>query len=158
MKKAEKEAIIAAGRKELRKWLEAAEKHGTIYYEITHTARSGMTRHIVLATIRMVKGKPVLWNLFPALPHEYYDGARATPWRDYSAALDIVAKDWGYSFKRRAFVIGGCGMDMVFALVDDLARKACMPLIRAKPPMACSVPRYDARSSYANRVRRESFS
>lgn len=141
-KKEHRDSIIAAGRASLKAWLIAAEKHGTIYYEVTNVAKSGMSRRIVLQTIRTVKGKPALWNLFPTLSE---DGA---DWRTHSTNLDMVAKDLGYSFKFRAFVVGGCGMDMVFALIDNLAHLAG---INAKD---CD----GKRSSYANRVRHESFS
>lgn len=153
MKTTDKQAIIAAGRKELWRWLKQAEKHGTIYYEVTHVARSGMSRRIVLQTIahkneehrRAGRNESVgvdrvqLVNLFPSLPDDDFP-----TWRDRSEALDIVAKDWGFSFKHRAFVIGGCGMDMVFAQVDYLASIAGL--------------KGNGAQSYANRVRRESFS
>jgi hypothetical protein len=70
-------------------------------------------------------------------------------------ALDTVAKDWGFSFKYRAFVIGGCGMDMVFALIDGLAHKAGLPSI---PHVNKAMNRFSSGNSYANRVRHTSFS
>jgi len=143
--------IIAAGRKHLREWLIAAEKHGTIYYEVTHVARSGMSRRIVLQTIRMVKGKPVLDNLFPSLPDTDFGG----DWRQRSQASDIVARDWAFSFKYRAFIIGGCGMDMVFALIDHLAHLAD---IKSIPNTNKAMDRFSSGQSYANRVRHQSFS
>jgi hypothetical protein len=151
-KKSDRETIINAGRAVLKAWLIAAEKHGTIYYEITNVARSGMSRRIVLQTIRMVKGKPVLDNLFPGLPETDFGG----DWKKRSDAVDMVAKDWGFSFKHRAFVVGGCGMDMVFALVDDLASKAGIKAIPNKDKRMDRIR--PSGESYANRVRRESFS
>jgi hypothetical protein len=166
-KKAVKEAIVKSGRDHLRQWMQAAETHGTIYYTIPHVAKSGMSRNIVLATIRMDEnGKPYLENLWPKMD-ENLVGSRGfgmfkketgndSPF-GYSEALDIVGKDYGFNWDKRCFTIGGCGMDMVFALVDDLAHKA--GLNDNGPPRDNDQPshkNYVARS-YANRVRRESF-
>lgn len=115
MKKTERDAILASGRDYLGAWLLNALNHGTIYYTIPQVARSGMSRRIVLATIVMRNGAPELSTLWP----------RSTaPDGDDNEALDLIAKDWRFSFKHRAFVIGGCGMNMVFALIDDLASTA----------------------------------
>lgn len=133
------QAIIDAGRKHLRAWLKDAEKHGTIYYAIESVSRSGMNRKIVLSTIVKGRdGKPELMRLWPRLPDD-----AASSVGDYSSALDIVARDWGFSFKARAFDVGGCGMDMVFALVSRLARMAD--------------DKGTGANDYANRVRREAF-
>lgn len=135
------QAIIDAGRKELRAWLQAAEKHGTIYYAIESVSRSGMSRKIVLSTIVKGRGgKPELKRLWPRLP----DDSRTIS--DHSSALDVVARDWRFSFKAHAFDVGGCGMDMVFALVHGLACKAGLD-DRGK----------GGAGMYANRVRREAF-
>jgi hypothetical protein len=135
--KVTKAQIIAAGRAHLRAWLTAAEAHGTIYYAIPRVARSGMSRQIVLSTIVTGRdGKPELSRLWPGLPDDVGGPLAGDAYR---AALDTVARDWRFSFDARAFKIGGCGMDMVFALVDDLAGQAGM----------------DAK--YPNRVNREAF-
>lgn len=105
-----KEEIRQAGRRYLRAWLLGALRSGTIYYTIPHVARSGMSRRITLH--RVVGGE--VRRLFPSLP-------KGSEPKVYSAALDVVAKDWGFSFTHQSFVIGGCGMDMVFAQIDYLA-------------------------------------
>jgi len=123
------EAAVAAGRKYLARWLLAAYKHGGIVYDIPKVARSGMSRQIVLA--RIVPAETSKRKSRPPGP-AYIERLWPTPLPDgpfgaggqFSAALDAIAKDWGFSFKTRNFVVGGCGMDMVFALVDHLATKA----------------------------------
>jgi hypothetical protein len=138
-KKDRKEAAVKAGRMALATWLHKAEKHGTIYYAIEQVSRSGMSRQIVLSTIVKDKNRKLsLQRLWPSIP--WPSGASI---EDHNEALDFVAADWGFSFKTRNFVIGGCGMDMVFALVDRLASLSGLEGRGAE--------------SYANRVRREAF-
>jgi hypothetical protein len=60
---------------------------------------------------------------------------------DLAAAIDAYGKDDGAN-------VSGAGMDMVFWLVDHLASKAGIGKLD---------PKGDGRTSYANRVRRESF-
>ncbi|HEX9156010.1 MAG TPA: hypothetical protein VF819_10625 [Nitrospira sp.] len=135
-----KELVIQEGRKVLRTWLEAAELHGKIYYKIESVSRSGMNRRISLSTIIIGSdGKPEIEKLWPTLP----EGRGTSTFVD---DLDIVAKDWGFSFNSRTFNVGGCGMDMVFWLVDNLAYKAGIPAKPSKGPRS---------ESYANRVKRE---
>ena len=127
-----KQAYTNAGRAYLRTFLDAARKHGTIYYTIPHVARTGMSRRIQLITV----AKGGILRLWPGgLPD------LDCPALD-SDAMDVIARDWGFSYKHRAFVIGGCGMDMVFALIDDLADRAYG---------------YKGKEDYANAVRRESL-
>ena len=127
------EAAVAAGREYLAMWLREAHRHGGIVYDIPKVARSGMSRQIVLARVVPAPSSHVrraagtlpfvhahIERLFPTLPESFYKPGG----RGYSDALDAVALDWGFSFKSRNFVVGGCGMDMVFALVDHLARIA----------------------------------
>lgn len=111
-------AAVAAGREHLRAWLDAAKAHGRVYYAIKSVSRSGMNRKIALATIR--DGELVA--LWPSIPSGH--GLERGDYVAYNAALDSIAKDWRFSFEKRAFYIGGCGMDMVFALVYDLCHKA----------------------------------
>ncbi len=136
MNKYEKEEIIKNGRIELFNWLTAAEAHGKIYYHIPSVSRSGMSRTISMRTIKvdLKEDKIDLVRLWPSLP---YDGQLKFP--EYNLALDLVAKDWHFSFKKRAFEVGGCGMDMVFAQIDYLAHLAGIT------------------DGYANRVRHEEF-
>lgn len=143
--------IVDAGRKSLRDWLKAAEKHGTIYYVIESVSRSGMSRNISLATIVMSKGKPVLSKLWPRLDDKMWSHAQ---WSEYNAALDVVASDWGFSFKVRSFKVGGCGMDMVFSQIDYLAQIAG---VNRSPNEDSSKTKDQGHRMYANRVKRESF-
>lgn len=149
MKKELKDAAIKAGRMQLAAWLHAAEAHGTIYYVIESVSRSGMSRKISLATIRMSrarkgeKRKPELAKLWPSLPPAFEVERAGANW---SECLDAIGADWGFSWTARAFNVGGCGMDMVFALIDGLAAKAGL---RGEG--------LTGKQSYANRVRRESF-
>lgn len=95
-----------------------------------------MSRRIVLGTIVPAKHKGTVGPMVAR-----YDLQMLWPRtldRDDNEALDIIGKDWRFSFKHRAFVVDGCGMDMVFALVDSLAARAGLP-------------------GYANLVRREHF-
>lgn len=144
MKRPTKADIIRAGRESLVGWLEAAKAHGTIYYTV-EASRSGMMRTIRLSTItpqmhitgHVQSGLERCWPKIASHVEVNLSSA------EYSSALDIVAKDWGFSFKHGAFRIGGCGMDMVFALVDNLAAKAGI--------------KGHGKDSYANSVRLEAF-
>lgn len=133
-KRERREAAIQAGREYAREWLIDAERHGAIYYTIPHVARSGMTRHVVLGTVRPVRETHRLENLWPRTLDP--DG---TP----SDILDIIAKDWGFSFKHRAFIVGGCGFDAVHHVIYGMAWRAFGD---SKEGL-----------SYASRVRREHF-
>lgn len=119
-----KQLIISAGRAHLRTWLLAAEAHGTIYYNVQSVSRSGMNRKISLSTIMPTRigdeSKPDLVRLWPSLREESIPRGAA----EYTAALDVIARDWGFSWEARAFNVGGCGADMVFMLVYHLASKA----------------------------------
>jgi hypothetical protein len=153
-----KQLIIAAGRAHLKAWLLAAEAHGTIYYNVQSVSRSGMNRKISLSTIIVrdvtepedhgMYTHPELVRLWPSygeqdLPDELTRGSG-----NFGSTLDIIARDWGFSFDARAFNVSGTGMDMVYALVDDLAHRAGIGKLD---------PAGDGRTSYANRVRREAF-
>lgn len=76
----------------------------TVYCQIKSVSRSGMSRVIQLLTIE---------NNEPR-------------WIGYSAAL---AMGDTYDQKREGIKIGGCGMDMGFALVYNLARTLFHPFI-----------------------------
>jgi len=151
-KKSFEARAIASGRIALAQWLAAAEVHGTVYYAIPRVARSGMSRNITLHAI--VDGE--LSRLWPALD----EATEANFVGDsHSRALDVVARDWLFSYDRRAFRVGGCGMDMVFWLVDHLASKAGMPTythrkIRTHETEPCA---YGQPYSYANHVQRTSL-
>jgi hypothetical protein len=123
MKKTEREIVIKAGRAELAAWLRAAEKHGKIYYDVkrVRTRDGGVSNRIVLRTIRFVKGRPELSILWPNLPN-----FAPVATGHYAAEQEAIAKDWCFSFRRRAFVTYTMGMDEVNDLVHDLARLAGM--------------------------------
>jgi hypothetical protein len=150
-----KQLIIDAGRAHLKTWLLAAEAHGTIYYNVQSVSRSGMNRKIALSTIieatpkrqTAQPGKPELVRLWPSIPDDKFNNLMRGA-SGYPQALDEVARDWGFSWDARAFNVNGAGMDLVFWLIDNLASKAGIGKLD---------PQGDGRSSYANRVRRESF-
>ena len=140
---------IADGRKVLRAGLLRAEETGTIYYTIPSVSRSGMSRTITLHMVCHDRDERYgLVRCWPGLTDEF---ARGLTMNEHHAALDAVAKDWGFSYDARAFKVGGCGMDMVFALVDKLASAAGLNVRPEGEP-----DKNDGRRMYANRVRRES--
>jgi hypothetical protein len=83
--------------KELRKLVKPGS---TVYTTLKHCSRSGMSRHISLSIATTENRKPVIRDI-----------------TFLAAAVmgDRVASDGG-------IVIGGCGMDMGFALVYNLGR------------------------------------
>lgn len=142
---------IAAGRAELRRQLEAAEAMGGLYYLIPHVSRSGMERRIVLfygnPTFKTIGACDPMVKVWPEVPESIEreiesasPGSHEWSLRSdrHRIAHDLIARDWGFSFKHRAFTVSGCGMDMAFWLVDHLATLAGIR---------------DGRRSYANRVR-----
>lgn len=81
----------------LRQWVKPGD---TVYCVLRHVSKSGMSRVIDL-------------NVFDK---ETGDVSHI----GYNAAL---ALGYGYDRKREGIKIGGCGMDMGFALVYELSRK-----------------------------------
>jgi hypothetical protein len=147
---------VASGRRYLGWWLQQAADHGVIYYTIPHVASSGMSRRITLHTI--IDGE--LCRLWPSYAKE--DEARGGFGDfEHSEGLDAIAKDWSFSFKHQKFVIGGCGMDMVFALVNDLAGMGLPRDWRAthrRPRKGESEPyKYAKPMDFANHVERRAI-
>jgi hypothetical protein len=143
-----KQLIIAAGRAHLKAWLLAAEAHGTIYYNVQSVSRSGMNRKISLSTIIMARAeeppcemRAELVRLWPSIPDDKFNDIMRGQ-SGYSEALDIVARDWSFSWEARAFNVSGCGQDMVHHLVYTLAGMVFQSS-RALP--------------FTNEVRREAF-
>lgn len=91
-KKSEQERQEAAGR--LREWVKPGD---TVYCILRHVSASGMNRTIQL--VKIDGGEPAFlgWNAAKALGYRYDE-------------------------KREGVKIGGCGMDMGFALVSELGR------------------------------------
>ena len=118
-----KQEAVKSGRLHVRSFLNAAYSCGEVYATI-EVSRSGMHRNMKVFTVR--DGK--LWELFPALAA---DGS-VRDWKEESKLLDAIAKDWRFSFKKRSFQVGGGGMDMFFALIDDLHGLAGMPYQQRK--------------------------
>jgi len=118
--------IIEAGRGVLLGWLSRAEAHGTIYATVPGPTRT--TARFNLYTIvtkpQLSRAEPPeLVKLWPTLPGnaegcEIDVGAESS---DYTKAVELIARDWGFSFERRCFAINGGGMDMLFDLVDRLS-------------------------------------
>ena len=83
-------------RDEVIEYLKSSLKDGdTIYTNVQHVSQSGMTRDIKIISIK--ENIPLNYN--------YY-----------------VSKALGYKIKNNGVRIGGCGMDMGFAIVYDLSR------------------------------------
>ena len=76
------------------------QKGDTVYTVLRHCAPSGMTRWLDLYVIKNGEPLRLTWS---------------------------AAKALGYTYdrKREALKIGGCGMDMGFAVVYDLAAVVC---------------------------------
>lgn len=85
----------------LRQWVKPGD---TIHCILRHVSKSGMSR-----TIQLVKFSP----------SERNPGEVSEAWIGYNAALVL-----GYPYDRRkeGIKIGGCGMDMGFALVYELGQ------------------------------------
>ena len=83
-------------RDEVIEYLKSSLNDGdTIYTSIQHVSQSGMTRDIKIISIK--ENIPLNFN--------YH-----------------VSKALGYKIKNNGVRIGGCGMDMGFAIVYDLSR------------------------------------
>ena len=82
-------------KEEIIEYLKSSLKDGdTIYTSVQHVSQSGMTRDIKI--IKINENRPYNFN--------YY-----------------VSKALGYRIKNNGVRIGGCGMDMGFAIVDHLS-------------------------------------
>lgn len=88
--------------------LQRIQRTRTVFYLIPHVARSGMSRRIELFYPQKGGGVDVVWP-------DYEPGEGTT-----AHDLETLRKRIDWSRRHRCFVIGGCGMDMVFALVDHL--------------------------------------
>ena len=110
MKSSEKEKMVANGRKCLRQFFQTAKRSGRVYYMIPNVARSGMSRSVKLLVVK--RGRMEVLHPVAGLGDN---------WKVEGA---VIAKDWGFDLRRQAFLVHGCGMDMVFWLIDHLAAKA----------------------------------
>jgi len=88
-------------------WWEAAKTHGTIYARPDRT-RTNLSGTALLWTIR--DAQPTHGETRPSLDvcWPYQDG-------------DDCAKRLGFSLRKRAFVVGGCGFDRVHHVVSNIA-------------------------------------
>lgn len=110
MTQRETEAQEAIAR--LRKWVKPGD---TLFCNLRHVSRSGMQRSIQLIKIE----RPAKGSREPKMVYLGYNAAKALGWR--------------YDRKREGVIVGGCGMDMGFHLVYELAhvlfpRKAGAPV------------------------------
>lgn len=113
MSKAEKERQAAKAREYL---LDALKPGDTVYCVINSVARSGMSRKIkFLAMGEQLEGKKVTRRYVRNISY-------------------LIAQACGYSYDRDngALRVAGCGMDMGFAVVYDLAA-TLWPTSTAKP-------------------------
>ncbi len=118
------EAATVQNKQHMREWLEAAREHGTIYYIVEKVSASGMIRYITLYTMRErgqwdPPGAKASMDL--AWPNMNDIG---TTIENSHEAWCHVAKTMHFDPDHRAFKMTGCGMDMVFALIEDLVRYA----------------------------------
>lgn len=109
----------------LRGWLKQAVKCGRVYYLVNSVSRNGDRRSITLATIACGNVRPPHLDFFwPSVVPQYSTDDPGVEARallgGHSASLDVAAKVLSFDFKRRAFVISGGGMDMVYALLSNL--------------------------------------
>lgn len=112
---------------ELYAWLCAAKRHGTIYYVVQHVSRSGMSRDIILHTIKdgtLCVAWPDSEATIPRDAARYAGSTGGELTRAQFAAYRRHYKDTfgrlSFRYSKRAFVMGGCGMDMVFACIYNL--------------------------------------
>lgn len=133
------DASIKGGRAFLKKWLLAAESHGTVYYRVPHVAKSGMSLRIVLATI-IHSRRPAIVRLGPGIETVPISGI------PYSESLDIIAKDWGFDWEKRSFLVRGTGSNMVLELLHKLVRMSGLTSRTDLFP-----------AGYVNTVRREEY-
>jgi len=89
-----KEAERQEAVEQLREWLKPGD---TVFTILRHVSRSGMTRHIGVVVMQ--------------------DGIDLHPNWAVASAIDVRMNKAG-----NGVVMGGCGMDMGFALVYDLSR------------------------------------
>lgn len=80
----------------IEKLREAIEPNDTLYTQLNHVSKSGMTRHIA---VRHIKDD---------YPYDY-------------TYLIAKALGWVYSDKNHGVKVGGCGMDMGFHLINTLS-------------------------------------
>lgn len=113
--KAERDLAIA----ELRKILKPGD---TVWTSVKHVSSSGMSRSInlyVLKARKRVLRDDELHESFRDKKHPRFTKLECEPlWISH---LVHKATGHGWDDKREAVRIGGCGMDMGFALVYDLA-------------------------------------
>jgi len=133
MDKATKAKAILSGRAKLRRFLDAARQHGTLYHA-TRYSKEGGSAYVALYTIAPGDTGPMLVKLWPSCDGDSLRGS-------YSEAVGWVAKDWGFSCEKRAIVRRGGGTEATFEAVEGLACLAGMP-----DPL-----------EYVNAVRRESL-
>lgn len=128
-KKQAKEAAIEAGRAKLFSWLSEAIDHGIIWSQ-TETTSSGMTRYVKLYRVTNESASPEIDMLWPGVPA--LDRDAETTLGGYSDALTVVARDWGFDFKKRAFVVKGTGFNAVYDALETLGYKAGLDKVAAK--------------------------
>jgi hypothetical protein len=123
-----KQLSLAAvsGRKQLKSWLEKAQQVGTIYYV--------MRRHSEFSTDFSFHridekeyssgtfGKKIELEILPLWPKPHTTCYALQ--LDNRESYDLIAKDWGFSYKTRTFRNSVVGTDRCYDTIDTLARKA----------------------------------
>ncbi len=100
-------------------WWDAAKAHGTIYTR-TDVSRSGMSAVVLLWTVGAMRAdeRPAIICAWP----DSHSPAPANGDGNVIECFDACAKSIGFSLKRRAFVVGGCGFNRAFEVADRVAR------------------------------------
>ena len=102
---------------EAAKWCARAAEVGTVHYLVPHVARSGMSRRIELFVSMPDGGIEPFW---PDREPETKPGESVKEFRARAKAYKETFRRLSWSWKHRCFVVGGCGMDMVFATMDGI--------------------------------------
>jgi hypothetical protein len=121
MTKTEKHAtIVNAGRSHLASQLRLMLDAGECWY-VAQASKSNMSATVKLSYCAIVDGKPTIKAIWPGIPDNVWTETCQATGLDYSAVLDIVAKDWGFSYDKRAWKVGGCGFNRVQHVLGNLA-------------------------------------
>lgn len=123
-KKQAADIISQIARDNARAWLAQVTRNGQVYYAAEYRSKGGDSHHITLAVATEKHGRPALDFFWPCPAPQYTTddpGVEARALVGYSEAVTIAAKAVGFNLKYRCFVTGGCGMDMTFATLDNLA-------------------------------------
>jgi hypothetical protein len=123
--------IGSIARENARKWLAQVAKNGEVYYSIEYSIekinRGRDKRWITLACGVEKQGRPALDFFWPSPVPQYSTddcGEAARVLLGSSEAITVAANAVGFDMKSRCFKVGGGGMDMVYACMENFAARA----------------------------------